>query len=291
MKSTKITAIILTKNEEHRLPLIFKNLSSFAEIVVFDGGSTDGTEGVCSSHGVKFVRRPLALRETVGGDIKFSLGQVHTPYVLYVNCSHYYPLKLLNEFKLVAETGIYSAVYHDIVIYTYGRVVHRPFIRRISSATNFYRVDAINFANSVVHNEAPVEVPKELKWRVPAKDEYAIHLFRDYNAKKAETNHSFYGDQDAQLRFESGIRTSPWLILWRPLKYFTFQYIRCGSVGHGTAGLIYALLYAQLEMNIQIKIWELQHGFLLKNLERMNLDRRTRLHQDEIKTGGGQSQN
>jgi glycosyltransferase involved in cell wall biosynthesis len=282
MKSSKITAIILTKNEERRLPLILENLKDFAEIVVFDGGSTDNTESICVANGVTFISRPLGLRETVNGDIRFALGKVQTPYVLYVNCSHYYPPLLLDEFKQVAKEGRYSAVYHDIVIYTYGQIVHRPFFRRTSSATNFYRVDAVNFANSIVHNEAPVEVAEYLKWKVPAEDNFAIHLFRDYNVKKAETNHSFYGDMDSTLRFESGIRTSPWLIVWHPLRTFLFQYIRCGSIRHATAGFIYALLYAQLELNIQIKIWELQNSMDIHSIIRRNLSMRAKMLYDDF---------
>lgn len=277
MKSKKITAIVLTKNEAHRLPLIFKNLNDFAEIVVFDGGSTDSTKSVCDAHGVDFVSRPLELRDVVGGDIKFALERVKTPYVLYVNCSHFYPKKLLNEFKRVAEEGQYAAVYHDIVIYNYAQVVHRPFFRRRSSATNFYRVDAVNFASTVVHNEAPVELPENQKWRVPASDDYAIHLFRDYNVKKTESNHSFYGDQDAQQRFDSGVRTSAWAMVWRPVRYFLYQYIRCGSIRYGVAGFIYAALYAQLEMNIQFKIWELQNRLQIFELIKKNIMMRTEM--------------
>lgn len=287
MKSKKITAIILTKDEAHRLPLIFNNLSDFADIVVFDGGSTDGTLSVCDAHGVEFVSRPIELRDIVGGDIKFALERVKTPYVLYVNCSHYYPNKLLSEFKRVAEEGQYAAVYHDIVIYTYAQVVHRPFFRRRSSAINFYRVDAVNFANTVVHNEAPVELPDHKKWRVPAKDDYAIHLFRDYNVKKAESNHSFYGDQDAQLRFDSGMRTTPSLIVWRPLKYFLYQYFRCGSVRYGVAGFVYAVLFAQLEMNIQMKLWELQQGLGMERIIEMNLQARASMYALDIERSRG----
>jgi glycosyltransferase involved in cell wall biosynthesis len=281
VKSKKITAIILTKDEAHRLPLIFKNLNDFAEIVVFDGGSTDGTASLCDGYGVEFVSRPLELREVVGGDIKFALERVKTPYVLYVNCSHYYPKTLLNEFKRIAEEERYAAVYHEIVIYTYAQVVHRPFFRRRSSATNFYRVDAVNFANTVVHNEAPVELPENRKWRVPAKDHYAVHLFRDYNVKKSESNHSFYGDQDAQLRFDSGICTTPFLMVWRPLKYFLYQYLRCGSIRYGVAGFIYAALFAQLEMNIQFKIWELQNKLQLARIIEKNLSIRAEMNNED----------
>jgi glycosyltransferase involved in cell wall biosynthesis len=89
VKSSKITAMILTKDEAHRLPLIFENMSDFAEIVVFDGGSTDSTKSVCDAHGVEFVSRPVGLRDIVDGDTKFTLERVRTPYVLYVDCYRY----------------------------------------------------------------------------------------------------------------------------------------------------------------------------------------------------------
>lgn len=278
MKSSKITALILTKNEALRLPLIFENLKGFAEIMVFDADSTDNTEEVCQQYGVRYVKRPDEFKQADVGALKFSVMQIETPYLLYVNCSHYYPARLLEEFKRVAEEGKYHAVYHDHLIYTYARVVHRPFFRRRSSATNFYRVDAINWANSKIHNEAPIEVPDHLKWIVPARDEYAVQLFRDYDVKKAESNHSYYSDVDALQRFEAGIRTNLRCILWKPLRNFLYQYLRCGSILCGIEGFIYSILYAQLELNIQLKLWELQRGFNSKSLPEIHIAMRKQFH-------------
>jgi glycosyltransferase involved in cell wall biosynthesis len=281
VKSKEITAFIQTKNEAHRLPLIFKNLDDFAEIIVFDGGSIDGTKSVCDNYGVEFITRPSELRAIVGGDMKFILPLIKTPYVLQVNCSHYYPRRLLEVFKHVAEEGEFLAVYHDVVVYTFGRIVHRPFLRRRSSATNFYHVDAVNFSKSIVHNDAPVEAAVDRRLVLPPEDSYAIHLFRDYNVKKSELNHSFYGDQDAQLRFNSGVRTNVFLMILRPLKHFLYQYLRCGSIKYGVDGLIYSALYAQLEMNIQFKIWELQNQLDLPNIIKRNLSIRTEMDKSD----------
>lgn len=281
MKSSKITAVVLTKNEAKRLPFIFENLKDFSEIVVFDGGSTDNTEQICAEQGIHFVHRSPELRSVIGADIKFSLQYVHTPYLLYVNCSHFYPRRLLAAFKLVAEEGKYHAVYHDYVVYTYGKVVHRPFFRRRSSGTNFYRVDAVNFEHSIVHNEAPVEVPEHLKFYVPAKDKYAVHLFRDYNVKKAETNHGFYSDLDARQRFEAGTRATLRSIIFRPLKYFLHQWIRCGSVTGGMKGFIYSILYAQLRLNVQLKLWELQNNLSIQAIIENNFETRRRMHEQK----------
>ncbi len=279
MDSKLITVVIATLNEEKRLPLIFSNLKNFAKIMVFDGGSTDNTEKICRENNVEFILRPKEDRFIVGADAKFVYSHVQTPYLLIVNCSHYYPRRLLSEFKRVAQEGKYHAVYHDVVIYNYTRIVHRPFFRRRSTATNFYRVDAVNFNNSKVHNEAPVEISDQLKLKLPAKDEYSIHLFRDYDIKKTEINHSFYSDLDANQRFSLGIKTNLKAIFWRPFKYFLHQYIRCGSVLFGMEGFIYSLLYAQLELSIQLKIWELQNNFTLESISLSNREMRKKLNE------------
>ena len=277
MKSKLITAMVQAKNEEKRLPLIFKNLENFSEIIVFDGGRTDGSEKLCNEEKITFISRPKSLRNIVGADPKFSIEYIKTPYVLYVNCSHYYPESLLAEFKRIAEEGFFHAVYHDVVIYTYGKIVHRPFFRRRSGATIFYKTDSVNFKNSVVHNEAPVELSKNLKFRLPAEDKYSVHIFRDYTIEKSEKNHSFYGDLDSKKRFESGIRTNYKCIIFKPIWYFLFQYIRCGSIKYGLPGLVYSLLYAQLELNIQLKLWELENDLNIDSISNLHLSIRKKL--------------
>lgn len=281
MKSKKITAVILAKDEAHRLPLIFENLKNFCESIVFDGGSTDGTQQVCQRYGAVFVERPPEAGLVVSGDIKFAYSYVKTPYVLFINCSHYYPQRLLEEFKRVANDEIYHAVYHDVLTYSYARVVHRPFFRRRSSATSFFRLDAVNFSRSILHNETPVVISENLKLKLPAKDEYSIHLFRDYDVKKAEENHSKYSSIDAKHRIEMGMRTNTRRLILKPLKHFFHQYIRCGSILYGVEGLIYSLLFAQLELNVQLKMWEIQSGHNIDSIRKKNIEiRRELLEQD-----------
>ena len=272
-----ITAIVFTKNEENRINLVLKNLKNFSDIIVFDGGSEDGTEEICKKYKVKFIRRPEYLVDFCGKEYEWAMSQVNTPYVLLVNCSHHYPSRLLKEFKSIASNGKYHAVYHDIIIYSYGQIVQRPFIRRRSSACNFFRVDAINFEKSVIHNEVPVDIDKNLIVHLEPSDSLSIHLFRDYDLNKTELNHGRYSIFEASQRFEHGKRSSFLKIIIRPLRVFIYQYIRCGSILRGSAGLIVSLLNSYLELSIQIRLWEIERGLNLKKIRDIHSEIREKM--------------
>lgn len=55
-KTSNISIIIPTLNEEENIPLLAKNLGSDHEIIVVDGGSSDETVNLAELHGFKVVR-------------------------------------------------------------------------------------------------------------------------------------------------------------------------------------------------------------------------------------------
>ncbi len=55
---TKISAVIITKNEERNIERCLKSLQGVAdEIIVVDSGSTDQTEAICNRFQVKFIKQ------------------------------------------------------------------------------------------------------------------------------------------------------------------------------------------------------------------------------------------
>ncbi len=134
-----ITAIVFARNEARRIPFIYRNLKDFCEVIVFDGGSTDGTKEYCKQNGIKFVVRPEDTTIMRLNTLAWVYENTPTEYVIQVYGAHLYPKQLLEKFSEVANENKKSAVFHDVVIYRYGEVVHRPLFRRISSACGFYK--------------------------------------------------------------------------------------------------------------------------------------------------------
>lgn len=252
-----ITAMVYTLNEERRLPLVFENLQDFCEIIVFDGGSTDGTKDFCDRNGIKFVRRPQDTSYLNQDSLKWVYTQLPTEYVLHVFGSHYYPRPLLNFFSNIANENKFEAVYHDLIVYRYGEVVHKPPIRRISSSCNLYKKSIITFENSILHNEKGLKFNEKTMIRLPGRDELSLHLFQDEDCESFTKKTTNYAAMEARQRFERGERVGFTGIFLRPLGRFVYRYLRAGSILYRNKGLVYAVMNFIYDINMAIIIWEL----------------------------------
>ena len=102
---------------------------------------------------------------------------------MHVLSTHFYPKELLNRFSEIANENKLTAVYHDVIVYRYGVMVHRPIVRRISSACVFYKKNIINFEKSKIHDELAIQFDKNNMVRLEARDELSLHLIRDKIAR------------------------------------------------------------------------------------------------------------
>ena len=276
-----ITAIVFAKNEEHRIPLIYQNLKNFCEIIVFDGGSTDGTQAYCETKGIKFIRRPPSEY-----DAKSKLNWVYentpTDYVIHVYCAHFFPPKLLEQFAKVADENKKLAVFHDLVIYRYGEVVHRPLVRRISSSCVFYRKSIINFEKSKIHDELAIAFDDKAMIRLSGRDELSLHLFQDEDCESFTKKTINYVATEAGQRFAAGERMSAWRMFWGPPVRFIYRYFRSGAFSKGQKGLVYSILNLIYDFNVCIILWELTNQMTFKDAIRMNAEKKAQLQKEGV---------
>jgi glycosyltransferase involved in cell wall biosynthesis len=272
-----ITAIVFTRDEERRIPAVYQNLKDFCEVIVFDGGSTDGTEEFCRRNGIKFISRPADDSKMRLKSFKWVHENTPTEYVIHVYGAHFYPKLLLEQFAAVANENKKLAVFHDVVIYRYGEVVHRPILRRISSACVFCKKSVINFDKSKIHDELAITFDEKSMIRLPGRDEFSLHLFQDEDCESFTKKTINYEALEARQRFAAGERMSGVKLLLGPIGRFIYRYFRTGSFSKGAKGLVYSILNLIYDFNVSIILWELTNKLTFDDAIRQNAEKKNKL--------------
>ncbi len=260
-----ITAIVFTRDEERRLPYVIDNLKGFCDIVVLDGGSTDGTLDYCKKHNIKYVTRPELGEDFLGPKTYgWAFRSVATEYILHVICSHFYPRELLNQFSKIANENKLSAVYHGVLVYRYGRIVHKPLVRNIATGCNFYKKSIVNFENSKIHDELAINFDKKTMLRLETSGKLSLHLFQDEDCESFTNKTIKYATEEAFQQFKSGKRVGWFGVLIKPVMRFIYSYFRTGAFIRGVPGLVYSMLNLIYDFNVNIILWELCHDLNLQ---------------------------
>ncbi len=279
-----ITAIVFTRNEERRLPYVIDNLKGFCAILVLDGGSTDGTLDHCKKHNIKYVIRPELGEDFLGPKTYgWAFKNVTTEYILHVLCSHFYPCELLSRFSKYANENKLSAVYQSVIVYRYGRVVHKPLVRNIASSCTFYKKSAVNFENSKIHDELAINFDKKTMIRLEGSDELSLHLFQDEDCESFTKKTIKYAKVEAFQRFEAGAKVGWVGVLIKPVMRFIYSYFRTGAFIRGIPGLLYSMLNLIYEFHVNIILWELCHDLNLQGGIRESSLIRKKLIKNSIK--------
>ena len=94
-KLNKITAAIITKNEEKMLPGCLKTLDWVGETVLIDTGSTDKTVEIAKKHKVKVVN--FTKGKNFSDWRNKALKEVNTDWIFYIDADERVPKKLKKE--------------------------------------------------------------------------------------------------------------------------------------------------------------------------------------------------
>lgn len=105
----KISATILTYNEERRIGQCLESLRDIAdEIIVVDSYSTDGTIDICRRYGCKISCRQLA---GFGAQRQYATSLTNHSYILAIDADEVLSPALRNSLKQLKETGMIHRVY------------------------------------------------------------------------------------------------------------------------------------------------------------------------------------
>lgn len=265
------TAAWFLKDELSRLKLLHKNFRGICQIVVFDGGSSDGSEEYCLQNKIRFISKPNAVSwEERTKLIQWCLNKIETKYVLIVYAAHFYPKSLLDKFGQISNKNELDAVFHNVVIYRYGETVHRAFFRRIPSVCNFFNKEIFKSNNPKIHDEWHIDFDSSNMTKLEPTDDLSLHLFQDEDSISFAKKTINYIEIEAKQKFDEGLRVSFANLLFQPLLSAIFRYIRTGAILYGSKGLVYTYLNFVYDLTLQIRIWELTHSFQRPNAQDLN---------------------
>jgi glycosyltransferase involved in cell wall biosynthesis len=98
----EISAVLITLNEERRLPRALESLAIADEILVVDSGSTDRTREVAERHGARVISHPW---EGYARQKNFAAAQAKFPWVLSMDADEVVTPELAAELKQIKESG------------------------------------------------------------------------------------------------------------------------------------------------------------------------------------------
>jgi len=99
----QISAVLITLNEERRLPRALESLRPVAdEILVVDSGSTDRTREIAQSHGARFLSHPW---EGYSRQKNFAASQAKFDWILSLDADEVVTPELAAELRVIQEQG------------------------------------------------------------------------------------------------------------------------------------------------------------------------------------------
>ncbi len=236
-KQEKISALMITLNEEENIGEVLDNLSFTDEIIVVDSFSTDKTMEIIKGYPhVKSVQRKF---KNYTDQKRFALSQATNDWILFLDADERITTPLEEEIlQLVKNEKETASAYFFLRTFMFKNKVLRFSGWQTDKNYRLFRKSKVQFAKDrIVHETLIVDGPsKTLKNRL-------IHYsYSDYESYKSKMVN--YGKMKAKEEFRKGKRAKWHHFLWRPTYKFINHYlIRLGFLD-GKKGIIICYLNA-----------------------------------------------
>ena len=107
--NNKLSVVIITFNEEKNIGRCLENIKDIAdEIIVVDSFSTDSTENICHSFGVKFLQNPF---KGFSNQKEYACKQTRHEYILSIDADEILDNELKCNILLLKEKGFTKDAY------------------------------------------------------------------------------------------------------------------------------------------------------------------------------------
>ncbi|MCI0595004.1 MAG: glycosyltransferase family 2 protein [candidate division Zixibacteria bacterium] len=251
----KVTAVILTKNEEQNLPRCLESVRWVDEVLILDSGSTDRTPEIARKCGAKVHQLPW---EGFGKQKQKGVELAAGEWVLSIDADEVVTPELKGEImsRLAGDNGT-AGYFLKRKAYFLDRFVRHggwypDWVLRL------FKKEKGRFTPAAVHEAVILDGPTA---RLEA--DLLHYTDPDFSHYLAKLNR--YTDLSAQELFEKGERGSLFRIMANPAAKFFSQYFLKAGFLDGRAGFILAGASAFHVFSKYVKLWELSRKHLTPN--------------------------
>lgn len=228
----RLSAVIITRNEERRIEATVAALDFCDEIVMVDSGSTDATLSICQKFNCRIFTRDF---DGYGTQKQFAVSKASHDWVLAVDADEVVTEELKREILSVLSngSGTIQGYYIPISLVFLGKLLRfggeykKPHLR-------LFNRQAGNFTKDKVHEHAEIKGEKAfLKNHIL---HYSYDGISDYLAKFNE-----YTSAAADSLFQKGRKNAIFNLFVRfPLTFIKIYFIK-GCILDGYRGFIWSL--------------------------------------------------
>lgn len=273
MTKIPITVVVPVKNEEANLSRCLRQLARFADVIVVDSNSTDGTRKIVEEFGAKVVEFKWDGCYPKKRNWTLINHKPTTPWVLFLDADEFVDDPFCNAIAEATASSIYDGFWLNYTNYFLGRrlrfgVPQRKLaLFRVGKAL-YERLDEKNWSelDMEIHEHPIVDGNVgEIKMPIEHNDFRGIAKFLDRHRDYAlwEAQRTLLAEQQgnafgraftSRQRFKYA-HIKRW---WFPCCYFVYAYFIRLGIFDGAAGFYYAFYKAWYFLTIRLIISELR---------------------------------
>lgn len=245
----KISAVIITKNEERNIERCLKSLLWVDEIVVVDANSTDKTIEICKKYNCKIIQKEW---EGYGKTKKIAVENTTNDWIISIDADEEVTSDLIEEIKRILEVPKFNVYKIKINSFFLGKQI------KYCGWNNEFKKRLFNkkYGN---YNESPVHEAVEIKGERGVI--YAPINHYTYPTIQLQIyKMNLYSELSAQSLFEQQKSTNPILaIIYGIFKFIKMYIFQLGFLD-GFRGLILSINTAFGVYLKYIKLWSQKKG-------------------------------
>ena len=227
---SKISAVIITFNEEEYIGQCIKSVAEVAdEIVVVDSFSTDRTKEICLSQGVRFIEHPF---EGYRDQKNFALTQASFDYVLSLDADEELSPKLEKSILAVKQDFRYDGYKFNRLNSFCGKWIYHTSLSPERKIRLFNRKKA-QWVGLNIHETVSLNNPKSVKI---LKGNLTHWLYNSYEESIEKMNR--YTTLLASEYYNQGIKSSAIRLLINPSWRFIHSFFLKGGFIDGYDGFV-----------------------------------------------------